>query len=439
MYRETRFWGLIAALFMSGCFVTEALAQEDVADIPSRSFFAGQDPNKRYFLVGVDEQTRPSEEGFGLVVVLAGGDGGADFNPFVRRIYKNALSKEYVVAQLVAVKWTAQQQIVWPTGKLPVAGQEFSTEEFIEAVIEDVKAKYVIDANHIFTLSWSSGGPAAYAYSLGEQKSATGSFIAMSVFKPKNLPPLSSAGGHGYFLLHSPTDRVCPFSMAQQGEKELVENGATVKLSMYSGGHGWKGSPYSRIRYGIRWLEKNHAEPAKRPERKAEPEVDERGEEEPPEKVTVTDRSVDTGLLLPVRQDGKWGYINEKGQIEIEPRFSYANDFSDGLANVVIEKRWGYIDKSGQMVIKPQFDYADRFSEGLAVVNIAGRYGYIDKTGKVVIEPEFEVGCPFQQGVARVWVRGVLWLGRPKHMGLRGGGEFGYIDKTGNCVWQPGE
>ena len=81
----------------------------------------------------------------------------------------------------------------------------------------------------------------------------------MSVFKPDLLPPLEKAKGHGYFLYHSPDDRVCPFRMAEQAAKERENMGATVKLATYEGGHGWRASLYDHIREGVRWLEKNHA------------------------------------------------------------------------------------------------------------------------------------------------------------------------------------
>ena len=87
-----------------------------------------------------------------------------------------------MLAQPVAVKWNERQQIVWPTGKNRVEGMKFSTEEFVDAVIKDVAGKHELDPERIFTLSWSSSGPAAYAVSL-TSKRVTGSFIAMSVFK----------------------------------------------------------------------------------------------------------------------------------------------------------------------------------------------------------------------------------------------------------------
>jgi predicted esterase len=181
----------------------------------------------------------------------------------VKRIYKNAVPEGYFAAQPVAVKWTEGQEIVWPTEMNPVEGMKFTTEAFVEAVIKDVGERHDLDRQRIFTLSWSSSGPAAYAVSL-TSKQVTGSLIAMSVFKPDFLPPLDAAKGHGYYLYHSPDDRVCPFRMAEAAVKSLEQHGAAVKLLTYDGGHGWRGPLFDDLRAGIEWLEKNHATPGER-------------------------------------------------------------------------------------------------------------------------------------------------------------------------------
>jgi predicted esterase len=237
-------------------------AQDDVADIDSQDLRAGKDEHKRYFLIEPPKTVKAPKNGYGLLVVLPGGDGSADFHPFVKRIYKNAVPEGYFLAQPVAVKWTDKQEIVWPIDKNRVKGMKFSTEEFIDDVIKDITGKYKVDPERVFTLTWSSSGPAAYATSLSNDKIA-GSFIAMSVFKPDLLPPLEKAKGHAYFLYHSPDDNVCPFEMAEQAVKDLKKSGATVKLATYDGGHGWRGNLYGNIREGIEWLEKNRVTRAK--------------------------------------------------------------------------------------------------------------------------------------------------------------------------------
>jgi predicted esterase len=245
----------LAVVFPTGRWLA---GQEDVADIVSQDLRVGKDEHKRYFLIEPNKGAKAPKKGYGLLVVLPGGAGGADFHPFIKRIYKNALPEGYLLAQPVAVKWTDEQQIVWPTEKNRVEGMKFSTEEFVEAVIQDLTDKHKVDPERIFTLSWSSSGPAAYAISLSSKK-VTGSFIAMSVFKPNLLPPLEKAKGRAYFLYHSPDDRVCPFRMAEQAAEDLKKSGATVKLMTYEGGHGWRGNLYDDIREGMEWLDKNHA------------------------------------------------------------------------------------------------------------------------------------------------------------------------------------
>jgi poly(3-hydroxybutyrate) depolymerase len=134
----------------------------DVADVPCQDLRADGDSNKRYFLIGTADKDKAPASGYRLLIVLSGGDGSADFNPFIRRIYKNALKKDWLIAQLVAPRWDEQQanRIVWPTQRTRYPGAKFTTEQFIDAVIADVQAKTRIDPQKIFLIGWSSGGPA---------------------------------------------------------------------------------------------------------------------------------------------------------------------------------------------------------------------------------------------------------------------------------------
>jgi predicted esterase len=238
-------------------------AQDDVADVPSQTLYAGDDKNKMYFLIGPYPNTPASKEGYRLLLILPGGDGSADFHPFCKRIYKYALDSNYLVAQLVAPKWSDDQfeKVVWPTKRNPWATAKFTTEEFIEAVIADVRKRHPIDSRYIFALGWSSGGPPVYAAALEEKTSLRGAFVAMSVFKPNQLPPLQHAEGRSFYILHSPEDFI-PIRMAEQAETKLRANGGRAKLATYEGGHGWRGDVYGMIREGVRWLEKQAQEPA---------------------------------------------------------------------------------------------------------------------------------------------------------------------------------
>ena len=258
---KTMLLSLLSLLWFAGLLPIRA--QDDIADVPSQDLRAGKDKQKRFFLIGPAKGAEAPKEGHGLIVVMPGGPGTADFLPFIKRIWKNAVPEGYLVAQPVAIKWNDDQKIVWPTAKMKADGMKFTTEEFLDSVIDDVSARHKLDKSRIFTLSWSSSGPASYALSLTSKK-VTGSLVAMSVFNPKHLPDLKKAKGRAFYLYHSKADRVCPYRMAEQAEKELKKAGAEVTLVEYDGGHGWRGNVFGDIRDGIMWLEKNHAKATKR-------------------------------------------------------------------------------------------------------------------------------------------------------------------------------
>lgn len=228
----------------------------DIADIPALDLRAEGDDKKRYFLIG-PKGARPPAAGFGLLVVLPGGDGSAEFQPFVRRIHKNVLNDRWLIAQAVAPKWDAKQfdKVVWPTATSRYPSAKFTTEEFIDAMIRDVRSKAKIDPRRVFLLGWSSGGPPCYAMALRQGTPVTGAFIAMSVFSPQGLPSLERARGKPFFLLQSPQDPVTPIRHALAAESKLQDAGARVRLKKYDGGHGWRGDVWANIGEGITWLE----------------------------------------------------------------------------------------------------------------------------------------------------------------------------------------
>ena len=256
-----------------------AVAQSDVADVPCSDIHIQNNEKQRYFLIGPAADAKPPKAGFKLLLILPGGDGGADFNPFVRRIWKKALSKEYVVAQLVAPQWSEAQakKLVWPTHKQPCPEMKFDTETFVADVIADVRSRHRIDDAHLYALAWSSSGPAVHAVMLQENTPLRGAFIAMSVFRTSDLPDLKAASGRSYYLYQSRGDKVCKFSFAETAQKLLETAGARVTLAEYDGGHGWHGDVFGDIRRGMDWLESkdvpggSKAAKAKSGEAKAKP------------------------------------------------------------------------------------------------------------------------------------------------------------------------
>ena len=132
-----------------------------------------------------------------------------------------------------------------------------------------------------------------------------------------------------------------------------------------------------------------------------------------------------------------WGFINTKGELAIEPMFTWTGKFSSGLAPVCVGSSRencsiGFINTSGKFEINPQYQFFEEydneadwgnysehgFFEGLARVKLNGKFGYIDPTGKMVIKPQYEYAGNFVSGLARVKVKGKL----------------GFINKKGELV-----
>lgn len=152
--------------------------------------------------------------------------------------------------------------------------------------------------------------------------------------------------------------------------------------------------------------------------------------------------------LAAAKKEGKWGFINERGQFVIPAVFDNVMPFKDGLAAVnqgyhfdhtSAEKsnpgKWGFIDKEGNWVIKPQFEAVESFQEGLAKVNIGamyrsyqgiklmgGKWGFLDKNGKWFIQPNDTLFTNFSEGLCAFKIpRGSRW---------------GYIDKSGKPAFE---
>lgn len=84
-----------------------------------------------------------------------------------------------------------------------------------------------------------------------------------------------------------------------------------------------------------------------------------------------------------------YGYIDRNGNIIGSNTFLDAQDFSDGLAAVLVEtelgRRWGYIDVNGNMVIPAKFSHEPSpFVEGYAVAEKQSKKDvFINKKGEV--------------------------------------------------------
>lgn len=88
-------------------------------------------------------------------------------------------------------------------------------------------------------------------------------------------------------------------------------------------------------------------------------------------------------FLYPVERNGKFGYVNAKGETIIEPIFDDAKEFEDKLAEVEINGKDGMIDEKGRFIIKPSYNWINILDGGLVVLEIEENYIGIWKEGKI--------------------------------------------------------
>ena len=86
--------------------------------------------------------------------------------------------------------------------------------------------------------------------------------------------------------------------------------------------------------------------------------------------------------LAAFRHNGKWGYLNTKGEIVIKPAFDRAGTMHEGRAAVRLNRKYGFIDSAGRTIIPFEYDRARGFKNGMAEVETNGEIFRIDLSGK---------------------------------------------------------
>jgi hypothetical protein len=218
---------------------------------------AGGDPRKRYFLL-VPPSTSP-EDVRHLVLVMPGVPGPARLSlPFLSELHA-ALGRKYVLAVLSPPTWGGEQakRAPWPTeasrARWPEVG--FSSEAFLRAVLEDVRAQRAFSVGRAIVFGWSASGPAAYAAASGPDVPYEGFYVLSSPFDPGVLD-LSTVRGRRFYLQHGREDPETPARASETAAEVLRRHGATVRLDLFEGGPAFSHrDPKYAVRLALSWLE----------------------------------------------------------------------------------------------------------------------------------------------------------------------------------------
>lgn len=149
-------------------------------------------------------------------------------------------------------------------------------------------------------------------------------------------------------------------------------------------------------------------------------------EPEKPQIRTISGSMVDGLAPVIVLSDSQYEtYINKKGEFAFEENYERAMPFSEGLAAVLVDGKWGFINTKGSMVIEPQYlsSQIGSFHNGMANVaievnenfNFPQKWIFINQDGEKVLGP-YESANSFSEGYAAVteidendnWISGFI-------------------------------
>ena len=94
-------------------------------------------------------------------------------------------------------------------------------------------------------------------------------------------------------------------------------------------------------------------------------------------------------------KDGEYAIIDTKGRVLQKFKYAFVGDIGEGFLPFKEKEqgRFGYIDELGNIVIEAQFTSVEPFKSERAIVNISNnyfnKYGLIDKTGSFIISPKY--------------------------------------------------
>lgn len=163
-------------------------------------------------------------------------------------------------------------------------------------------------------------------------------------------------------------------------------------------------------------------------------------------------------------ENKKWGVLNHDGNWKIEPKFdiAYINPwqkhfyvFDNEKAKVSFQEKWGVIDSEGNWILEPEYDEIKQFHHGVALARKDNKWGLINTDYQWVVSPKFDEIEEFKNDFAKVQIKG-KWgfvnkdyklLVKPQYeeeRNFRGGiavvkkdGKWGEINNKGSVIVKP--
>ena len=108
-------------------------------------------------------------------------------------------------------------------------------------------------------------------------------------------------------------------------------------------------------------------------------------------------------LFRNVSKNGKFGFVDTKGNVVIDFAFDKVYGFRSGIAKVANLGCYGLINKKGIVILPTEYDSIAHVSGDMVGICKNGLWGFADLTGKVIIPPKYpKIIKHFSKGYAAV-------------------------------------
>ncbi|MBL8993928.1 MAG: WG repeat-containing protein [Spirochaetia bacterium] len=104
--------------------------------------------------------------------------------------------------------------------------------------------------------------------------------------------------------------------------------------------------------------------------------------------------------LAPVQIGGRWGLIDSKGKLIVQPEYDSLGLLSEGRICFEKNKQYGFLNRAGQEVIPGVYQKALDFREGRAGVRDQEGWSFIDRDGKKITSTTYSQVGSFSNGRA---------------------------------------
>ncbi|MGB3181249.1 MAG: WG repeat-containing protein, partial [Cyclobacteriaceae bacterium] len=131
--------------------------------------------------------------------------------------------------------------------------------------------------------------------------------------------------------------------------------------------------------------------------------------------------------MIPVKENGKTGYMNPDGEIILPIQYEAGNNFGEGLAPVKFNRSdtvWYYVDRNGNKIKEIDGYMIGGFKNGVAHVSVEGdTEAYINREFNIIFEGEYGLN-EFHEKYATITTRD-------------GNYYFGMVDTNGKLIFEP--